>query len=830
MLSIHKGIPFITLFVSITRKITVLTTLTTLLYCLNTQAQSVPGGNVTGNVVDEQKKPLDYVSIALLKAQDSTLVKGSFTSAEGAYSFDHLPEGNYLIAFNMVGYKKVVKGPFNITDSHQMYRLEDVLLTSAAKQLNSVNIVGKKPLVERQVDKTVLNIENSVLATGNTALEILKKAPGVSVDKDGNVSLRGKKGVNVMVDGKPTYLSSEELANLLNATEGSAITSIELITNPSSKYDASGNSGIINIKLKKNRNYGTNGSVMAGAGYGRYYKANGGLTLNHREKKFNVFGDFNYSRNKRIRDIGISRVNENGTDQTFFDQNGRQTGIRNNTNYKTGFDYFLNDRNTIGVVVNGYVNTADYASNIVTRIGDSPGKTDSLLRAVNPMDYTFKNTAYNLNYRGVLDTSGQEINIDADFSRLHREQADAYANTLEDPFGKPIKPTASFRNLTPALLKIWVVKADYTLPLSKKTKLDMGIKSSFVNTDNNNIVEDLINNEWQDNISQSNHFLYDENINAAYGTFRHEFKNTTVQVGLRAEQTNSKGNSLTTQSIVDRHYLNIFPTVFINQVLSKNHEAGFSYSRRIDRPNYADLNPFIHYIDAYTYFVGNAFLNPQYTNSFEISYSYKKTINATLGYSHTSDVITFVVLNDTAKKTLFATNKNLASLKAYNLNISSPLRIFKWWNTNNNLTLFYNKFNTPALQGAPFESGQLSFNFNSTHTVTINPALNAEISGYYHSKGVEGTIATKETYTIDLGLSKELLNKKLNIKVAASDLFNTLKDGETSKLPGQTFTYRRKDETRVYRLTCTYRFGSSSIKGARKRSKGSDDELNRAKS
>ncbi|MET1054044.1 MAG: outer membrane beta-barrel family protein [Pedobacter sp.] len=799
-----------------------------LLLFFNASAQeNNPNGSLTGNVIDEQKKPLDYVSVALLKAQDSTLVKGSFTSAKGTYAFDHLPEGAYLIALNMVGYGKVIKGPFNINKAHLSYTSANVQMTAAAKQLSIVNIVGRKPLVERQVDKTVLNIENSILATGNTALEILKKAPGVTVDKDGNISLRGKKGVGIMIDGKLSYLSGEEIANLLNATEGNAITSIELVTNPSSKYDASGNSGIINIKLKKNRNYGTNGTVTAGAGYGRYYKANGGFTLNHMEKKFNFFGDFNYARNKRFADQGINRINGTGARQTFFDQTGGFVGIRNNTNYKTGADYFINDQHTIGLAVNGYLTKADQVSDISTRIGGSPAQTDSTLKVINPADYTYRNTAYNLNYRGVLDTTGQEINIDADFSRYHRDKTDAYFNRLLDASGQPSTPATSFRNRTPSSVKIWAAKADYIYPINKKTKIDLGLKTSFVNTDNNSIIENLADYQWQNDQSQSNHFLYDENINAAYANFHREFKSTTVQLGLRAEQTNSKGNSLTTQSIVDRNYLNLFPSIFVNQVLSKNHEIGFSYSRRIERPNYSSLNPFIHFIDSYTYFQGNPFLKPQYTNSLEASWSYKKTINATIGYSSTTDVISFVTFNDTARKTLGATNRNLASLKAYNLNISSPVSVTKWWTSNNNLTIFYNKYAAPELLGLPFESGRLAFNFNSIQAIKLNSTLNAELSGYYHSRSVDGTAATRQEYSIDLGISKTLLDKKLNLKFAVNDIFNSLRYLNTSTIPGQTYTYREKDESRIFRLTGSYHFGSNSIKAARKRTKGSEEEQNR---
>jgi hypothetical protein len=811
------------------KSIITLLSITVLLF-LHFCAVAQNSGQLTGKVIDEEKKAMGYAAVSLLTAKDSSIVKGSLTADNGNYVFDNLADGSYLLAFNMVGYGKIIKGPFVINANMKLYTVETIQLLPVAKELNGVNIVAQKPLIERQVDKTVLNIENSILATGNTALEILQKAPGVTVDKDGNISLRGKKGVMVMLDGKPTYLSSEQLANLLRATEGNAVQTIELITNPSAKYDAAGNSGIINIRLKKNRNYGTNGSVNAGGGYGRYYKANAGASLNHREKKFNVFGDFNIGRNKRFHDLDIVRVNNTAADQTYFDQISRSVGTRRNYNYKAGLDYFINDKNTIGVAVNGYSSKGRNDADVLTKIGNRPGETDSSVVAFNPNAFKYTGITYNLNYKSVIDTMGQELNIDADYSRYGGDQDNQFNNNYLDAAGQVYKSPYIFRNATPSLVKIWAGKADYVYPFSKKMKLEAGLKSSAVSTDNNSVFENFLDNTWQSDLVRSNRFIYDENINAAYANLHRQFKSTTVQLGLRTEQTNSKGNSITEQKVVDRHYLNFFPSVFINQVLSKNHEAGFSYSRRIDRPDYESLNPFIFFVDLYTYGIGNPFLNPQYTNSFEFSYSYKKTINVSLGYSRTNDVITRVLISDTLKKTLFISSQNLAKKTSYSLNINSPLAITKWWSTNNNLTVYRNDFSTPDLLGQPYSSGKLAFNFNTNHTITVNSTTKIEWSGYYQSAQVEGTLAFKPNYAIDMGVSKSFADKKLNIKLAANDVFNLQRWRISSALPSQNYMVNEKEESRVFRLTCTYRFGSNDIKGARQRSKGSEAEQNRVKS
>jgi outer membrane receptor protein involved in Fe transport len=787
-------------------------------------------GELSGKVLDEAKKAFPYATISLLNAKDSVAVKGTLTADNGTYVLNNIKEGNYLVAIYVVGYKRVVRGPFAITPQKTAYNLGSIQLVVDAKLLKGVEIIKKKPLIERQIDKTVINVENSILATGNTALEILQKSPGVTVDKDGKISLKGKQGVTVMIDGKPTYLSQEQLANLLRSTEGTSVQSIELIPNPSAKYDAAGNSGIINIKLKKNQNYGTNGTLTAGAGYGTYYKANGGLNLNHRAKKFNVFGNYDYSKNKGFGTTDIVRVNNTRTDQTYFNQTADNIRNRTNINFKGGLDYFINDKNTIGFAFNGYDARGTTDADVLTLIGDAPLKTDSSVVAKNPSKYKYTGITYNLNYKGTLDTLGQEITFDADYSQYKGHEDNLFNNVFLNAAGQPSKPAYIFRNSTPSTTTIWSGKTDYTYPINKEVKLEMGLKSSYVKTDNNYIFENLIDNAWQNDLTRSNQFLYSENINAAYANISKKFKTTSLQIGLRAEQTNSKGNSITEQKIVNRHYLNLFPSVFFNQELSKNNEVGLSYSRRIDRPDYGSLNPFVSYLDLYSYQFGNPFLKPQYTNSFELSYSFKKTLNITMGYSHTSDVISDVLLTDTATKTIFISNQNLATQDSYNLNISYPLAITKWWSTTNNLNSFYNKFKTPNLLGVPFQSGKLAFNFNSNQTIKINKTTNFEMSGYYQSRQVYGTLLIAPQYSIDLGLGKTFWDNKLNLKFAANDVFKMQRARITSAIPSQNYVVHSTWESQVFRLTASYRFGSSQIKAAREHSGSADSEGRRVKS
>ncbi|WP_171972576.1 outer membrane beta-barrel family protein [Mucilaginibacter polytrichastri] len=798
------------------------------LLAIQVKAQISEKGKITGKIIDEHKNPFGYATINLLKAADSTFIKGSSSNDKGTFTLD-APEGSYIFSISVMGYLKIVKGPYSIKADQKVFSLGDIQLTPAAQQLAGVSIVYRKPLIERQVDKTVLNIENSSIAAGNTALEILQKAPGVSVGQNGLISLKGKQGVTIMLDGKPTYLSGEDLTNLLNATQGSEIKTIELITNPSSKYDAAGTAGIINIRMKRNKNFGTNGSVALGAGYGKFAKENGDVTINHREAKLNVFANLSYNHNERWLDNDITRINNTVTDPTYFTQTGRTIGQRYNTNYKAGLDYFINSRNTLGFAVNGNSGNANDNGNVLTLIGNRPMTTDSVVRANNTATARNRNITYNLNYKGVLDTLGQEINMDMDYSVYNRDRLDSYNNFFSNAAGLTTGPADIFRNFTPAKVRIWAVKADYTYSITKDLKFNAGLKSSYVKTDNNSIFQNFLNNNWQADNLNSNHFIYSENINAAYGSVQQEFKNTTVQLGLRAEQTNSNGNSLTSQSVVASHYLNLFPSVFINHVLSTNNEVGFSYSRRIDRPDYASLNPFIKFVDLYTYAVGNPYLRPQFTNSFELSYAYNKTFNVTFGYNHTNDVISQVVTTDTVRKTLYNTPQNIARYTSFDFNFDAPVTITSWWTTNNSLTAFYGRFSSPDLLGMPYSSGRVVFSFNTIQTVMLTPTMDLEVSGRYRTRGLEGTFTIQSQHRLDAGISKSLLSKKLNFKFAVDDLLNSWKLVTNSTLPSQNYNNYVKAESRIARLTCSYRFGSNNIKAARQHQKSSDEEQNRVR-
>ncbi|HVW95743.1 MAG TPA: outer membrane beta-barrel family protein [Mucilaginibacter sp.] len=791
-----------------------------------TAQPSAAFSTVNGTLHDDKGKPMDYATVSLLKAADSSVVKGTLSNENGVYVFDHIVNGTYLIKATVVGYEKAVSEPLTVTGEGKI-TAPQITMLQANHTLNTVTITSTKPLIERKVDRTVMNVENSVLAAGNSALEILERAPGVSVDKDDNISLKGKQGVTVMINDKLTYLSSSQLATLLRSTDGTTIQSIEIISNPSAKYDAAGNSGIINIKLKKNRQSGTNGSVTVGVGKGKYGRDNSTLQLNHKVGGLNLFGSFSHDDNKRFQDIGLKRIvtSPDGS-TTYFNQYTGMPQTRHNNSYRLGADYSTSSKNTLGFVMNGYFNSENDENDNHTNIGSSFTQVDSSLRTVTSIHQKFRDFSLNLNDTYKIDTLGQQISADIDYSKYRNNSTAQYVTDFFLADGSQQHPQAFLGNLTPSVIDIRTAKVDYSNPISKTLKMEAGFKLSDVKTDN-----DLQEkNAAADNYASVNHFIYDEKIDAAYLNFNKDYKGTSVQVGVRAEYTrsNATGDSSNVVQQINRHYLNLFPSVFLNHTFNDKNELSFSYSRRIDRPQYDNLNPFVYHLDPYTYEKGNPYLKPQYTNNFELNYTYNKNTTLTLGYNHTTDVMTEVPSADPVTKVAFVTQQNLQEQTGYNINLYSSYTITKWWSGDLNATGFYLAFKSMGLEGGNLDKGQAAFQVRATETFTPFKGYRFELTPNYQSALTYGLFSVKPQYSVDAGVSHSFANKRANLKFSMSDIFNTRRNDVSTNYQNVNLDVRQKRDSQVARLTFTYSFGNSKIKTRQHRS-GADDERGRVK-
>lgn len=805
---------------------TTITTLVMGILLVTTLLAQSNKGKVTGVILDESNKPLAYTTVMLLRSADSSLVKGEVTNEEGKFILEALPYGKFILTTSLIGYQKYSSKEISVTQENYSISFPVIKMKEEAQNLKEVTIVGQKPFIEQKLDKTVVNVENSIVAAGGNAMEVLERAPGVMVDKDDRISLRGKQGVVIMIDGKPTNLSSEDVANMLRNMPSNAVETIELITNPSSKYDAAGNAGIINIKLKKNNNVGMNGNVNLGGGYGKFAKYNGGINLNYRNNKLNYFGNYNYSYNKRFSSNSIQRkVEENDVITNFDSYNYRPMLFQNHT-YKAGVDYYISDKSTIGFMTNGSITYGGLDVFNNTKFRNGSNGIDSTLILTNEIDNRWINHAYNLNYKTSFDTLGRELTVDLDYSQFTSSAYDDLENRVFNGFQEESGVPLVLRSDIPSKIDIRSAKVDYVHPVGKNFKFETGLKSSYVTTDNNVRWDSLAGNDWHVDTHRTNHFKYTENINAAYVNASTQYKKFSFQLGLRAEHTYSKGHSITNNTSVEKNYINLFPSVHISQKISDKHQLGYSYSRRIDRPNYQNLNPFIYFLDRYTYFQGNPYLSPQYTNAFQVSHTFKEKFITTLGYDHTYNAIEQVIEQNDETKVSIATMTNLDYFNNYSIGINAPITVTKWWSSNNNLNLYYKEYKS-RIQGGSFVNTSYNWTLNTNHNITLPKDLNAEISGMYISPNADGFIKMKAMYVVNLGIQKNFWNKKANLKLNVNDVFNMMKFRGAVQYQNIDVKILAKWESRQARLTFTYRFGKDDVKPARKRSTGTESEQNR---
>ncbi|TWF32520.1 outer membrane receptor protein involved in Fe transport [Chitinophaga polysaccharea] len=803
---------------------------------LTTIAQNAPG--VGGQITQNGNRPVEFATVTLLKAKDSSLVKGAIADINGKYEFEQVKQGQYLVAAVSVGMNKAYSSAFEVGNGR--VSVPAVTLQAVSKALKGVDVTARRPFVEQKADKMVVNVENSITASGGSAMEVLEKSPTITVDKDGNISMKGKAGVVIMIDGKPTNMTSQDVAELLKSMPAANLDQIELIANPSARYDAAGNAGIINIKLKKNANYGTNGSVNLGGIQGERPRYNGGLNLNHRTAKMNIFGSYNYSHRENQQELTVYRSYMEDGQQKVYDQANNMTQKSNYQGGKIGADYFLSKGHTIGVMIDLSSNHRFFPTYANTLIGNGQ-RVDSILSTNTNYDGKWKRGAYNINYRGVLDSTGRELNVDLDYARnTNRQLTDLYAfsrGTNE----KLLLGSDTSRSNQPSTIDIKTAKIDYIQPLKHQAKLEVGAKVSFVTSDNNARFDSLRMGNWMLDENRTNHFIYKENINAAYINYNRQFKKIGVQLGLRGEQTHISGSSASQKAqqpvLVknDSTYFNLFPSMALTYNMNKNNTFGLTYSRRIQRPSYDDLNPFEFYLDRYTKQAGNPYLKPQYSNNFEITHTFKQFLITSIGYSHTKDMMTRLLESDVDKSTgdssiLRYKYMNVAKSDNFNLNVSMPMPVTKWWTSFTTLSVSYSNFQT-VVNNNNVKTASAAFFGRTQHTFTITKKIAAEATFFYVSPQVteEGLFKMKAMSSLDLGASMKVLNNKGSVKLNVSDIFRTSYfRGDFSNAGRYTAVANRWDSRQV-RLSFNYRFGNTNVKAARTRQTGLEAEQSRVK-
>ena len=787
---------------------------------------NVVGQSIKGRVQDSDRSPLPFVNVLLLNAKDSSLIKGAVSDTLGVYIIDNIQPGTYLLSASMIGHKQAYL-PVNIPVQDYQMEVATFTLVDDVTQLGEVSITEKRPFVEQHMDRMVVNVANSIIASGSTALEVLEKAPGVTVDRqNGMLQLRGKDGVIVQLDGKQTYMSMPDLITLLRTMPSDNIDQIELITNPSAKYDAAGNSGIINIRLKKNNNEGTNGSLSLGIGSGRYGRSRGSVQLNHRTKKLNFFGNYSANRGGNYFDLKTKQTIDNGEDHNLANQDTYIRFRDRGQNAKAGLDYFLSKQTTLGFVWTGFW----------SNFGEEGTAESSFRREEGGMVYlqalTYKtississNQIGNLNLQHSFGEKGGQLSADFDFGHFTRD----YSNSLltETVSSEtPSPPLMGLLNEMPTSITIRTVKVDYNRSLTSKWKVEAGLKSSYVESNNNLTLSRGEADHLEQDDELSNHFRYTERVNAAYASFSGKLgTKTELQLGVRSEHTHSVGNSLSFNQVVTRDYLDFFPSLFLSRPLSKNHSLTFSYSYRIDRPNYQSLNPARSYVDPYLYGQGNEYLRPQYTHSLELKHGFKDKLFTALGTSYIHDLVFFIIQPVDSIRTE-RTPLNIGKSLSYNLTLSFPVTVMKGWNLQTNFLAVYTQFKY-NFQDTPITVEQISGRLNASNTIVLGHGWTGELTGWVSTPAVYALIRTPWMGSLDVGLQKSVTSK-FQVKLSLQDVFHSNKFIGKIDAPNFKSDATLAFDTRVLMLNLTYSFGNQQLQAARQRKIGSETEAQRA--
>lgn len=807
---------------------TLLSKITLLAALLFTQAGFAQ--NLTGDITDEKNRALEAVTMTLIRASDSTFLKAELTDANGRFEFFEIPPGRYYLVANMIGFKPYFGQHFDLAAGNSALNLPKIILQESVNTLEELTVTAQKPFVERKLDRLVVNVENSIVSAGATALEVLERAPSVFVNPDNGIVLKGKSGVIVYIDGKPSPLTGPDLIQFLKATPSSNIEKIELITNPSARYDASGNAGIIDIKFKKDKNLGFNGSLSLSDGQGFYNKFNAGTNLNYRSKKWNLYGSHTFSKPDNLTRFFINRKFFNPVDgsvESIFEQNSftKQPLLSNNT--RAGLDYFLSKKTVIGIMANVNLNHSEREGLTDSKISDPFGQTLYTTETYNTVNAKNANTFLNANLKHTFDPQGTELTFDLDWGKYDAATLQDFESSNFDPLQNPLSAFV-LKTDQKGLIDVKSAKTDFSKSLKSGAKLDVGAKTSFVKTDNDIQFFNVVGDEIIHDPTRSNHFIYDENVNAAYLNFAQEFKKTGIQAGLRMEHTVTNGQQLATGETFSRNYVNWFPSLAASHKFSEAYTLGVTFSRRIERPSYRQLNPFRVFVDSYTFVVGDPELRPVFTNAIEVSHTFQGRYVADMSFAKTRDAITDIFEQDDATRISNQIPANLQDLTYASCGLTIPFSVKKMVQSSFSGSATWNKYVSP-LQGGTLVNENTFYELRLQNTFSFGQSgWSAELNGSYQSRMVWGLFTIRDLGQVTAGIQKTSRDKRTTFRLNASDLFTTNHIAVIVQYQNMDFFTDRTWDSRVVTLSLSHRFGKQTVQQSRRRTSGVEDEKRRA--
>ncbi|MEI2270894.1 TonB-dependent receptor [Sphingobacterium sp. ML3W] len=782
--------------------------------------------DVTGYIENTKGKSLTGVNVKVKTYDKYEIKKMAISDSSGKYIIKQLPMGYYSASIQLIGFKtKIIK--FHI-DSNDFYekKLENIRLEESDNLLSEVTVNRNKPMIERKEDRITINIGSGLTLAGNTAVDILKKAPGIDINPiTEQFSLNGRTGALVTIDDKPTYMSSTALMNMLKSMSSNQIESIDLISDPSSRYDATGTAGIINIKTKKQKDRGLLLELNGGWGHGLAGKYDAGFNLDYSEKKISVHVDYNYFKNQSITKINSQRKSYIKDTVNNFDQSSTLKKRRTGNNYKFGFDYHISKLQSIGIIAQGYLNQSKQMTFGNTQRIQIPGERESIDILGELKDH-YKNNIINLNYFGKFDSIGRQLAIGLDYSAYYGRNNEIRRNDFSTTKKTSYREVNNSGN---SKITIKAGKIDYTHPFDKKTKLEFGLKSSVVTTENNLLLSNKTSdsNIWLDDPEATGKYIYKENINAGYFSFSKQFSKTEFKAGVRVENTMVSRSFKDVNKLENFNYTDLFPSVSISQKIKENYNLSLTYSRRIDRPSYDDLNPYLIFIDEYNYAKGNPYLNPQYTQSLSLTNTIFHRFNLSVNYSSTRNpMINMIRLADDGVRTI-AIKENLGRQKNLGVNLSGTIKPIKNWSTSANLQIFNSKYNYQnSFDNIDYQ--MTSFSGTIYNTVQIKYAIEIESSFRYRTALQYGIYRVSPQAVTNLAIRKSFFENKLRLELAIDDLF----DGQKTVVKtdyNMQFKGNEKYETRIIWLSARYRFNNGKSNKKNSNQSGIESEGDRLK-
>lgn len=786
--------------------------------------------SVSGKLLDKDNKPLPEIEVLLINNKNQETLKAAITDKDGNFEFEGVKFEEAKIVIEQNTYEKFTSEI--IKPSETNIQLGNISLKESSKAIEGVTIVAKKAFVTQKIDRIVINPDALISNAGTTALDVLGKSPSVNVDFNGNVSLRGKSGVQIFIDDKPTYLAGSDLADYLRSIPSSSIESIEVIANPPAKYDAAGNAGIINIRLKKTLAKGFNGGFNLSYGQGKYMRSVNSANFNYRIQKWNFFTNLSVNKTESYQDLTITReyFTPEGQRTSIFTQNSYITPKNKTNSMKIGADFYADDKTTFGIVLNGFINPSERNTVNNAIIQDNNLQTINTIQSEIPMDIKFKNGSANLNMTRKIKEK-QELSVNADFIKYDSKIAQSQFNKVLNPDNSVLTDTRIDSNL-PSDVTIKAIKADYSGIDLLGGSFDFGAKSSFVKTGNVADFRDVKNGVETPNYTFSNNFDYKENIHAVYANYAKEFKKISLQLGLRMENSDikgfQKGNPLVKDSAFTRKYTSLFPTMYVQYRADslQNHVVGLSLGRRIDRPNYKDMNPFTYPMDNYTFYGGNPFLQPTFSYNADLNYTYKKNYTFGFNYSFINDLISET--NEQRNGIYYSRPGNFDKHISYGFTFNGTKNITKWW-TFQLYTELYNNLFESNVYTEKLKDSKWNWFIMPTNQFVINKKWSAELAGQYQTSILSGQFLIKPIGSIRAGIATKMFKDQGTLKLNISDAFYTNQvEGEIRNIQNAKAGWFSYLDSRVVTLSFSYRFSKGNNLKIRN-SGGSETEQNRVK-